>query len=190
MEADKLKPCPFCGSSDVIKKKFTTSPDTYILCQFCGAGAKGSSDEKAIQNWNHRSNVSQQVANVNAVQQCEKCLSKNIIYRIIVTVKGEIWIKAICQECGWDKFLPHLENLKRRQNSTLRHWREHVLKRDGGKCVICGSRERLEAHHIIPVFCDPNRKYMYDVNNGITLCREHHQFVHNNQRFIKEVNNV
>ena len=63
-----------------------------------------------------------------------------------------------------------------------KEWAKAVKERDGFKCVICGSTERLNAHHII-VREQPSTKY--DLMNGITLCPKHHFFcrtisAHNN----------
>ena len=51
-------------------------------------------------------------------------------------------------------------------------FREGVIARDGGKCVFCGSRERLDAHHILErrLFADGG----YHLDNGATVCAEHH----------------
>lgn len=50
--------------------------------------------------------------------------------------------------------------------------RQAVIQRDKG-CVICGSTERMNVHHIIPREVE---KYFFDVNNLITLCIKHHKF--------------
>jgi 5-methylcytosine-specific restriction endonuclease McrA len=51
-------------------------------------------------------------------------------------------------------------------------WSESVRKRDG-KCMYCGSKDYLNAHHI---FSRSNRSTRWDINNGITLCSGHHKF--------------
>lgn len=54
-----------------------------------------------------------------------------------------------------------------------RNAREKVLKRDGA-CVLCGSTERLQRHHIIP-----RPKGGTDTpRNQIALCRECHRKLH------------
>lgn len=66
-----------------------------------------------------------------------------------------------------------------RNNYQYRKWRQSVLKRDGYKCAICGSKKNLEAHHIKPFAHFEN--YRLDINNGITLCRKCHKQVHKEQ---------
>lgn len=54
-----------------------------------------------------------------------------------------------------------------------RYWRKEVFTRDEYKCVECESSVQLEPHHIIPLrVC---METIFDVNNGITLCRGCHQ---------------
>jgi 5-methylcytosine-specific restriction endonuclease McrA len=56
--------------------------------------------------------------------------------------------------------------------AEYRDWRKTILKRDGC-CVLCFSKERLEAHHILPYRdCDGDKRY--DVENGITVCKQCH----------------
>lgn len=65
-----------------------------------------------------------------------------------------------------------------RASFQSKEWSKAVRARDG-KCVKCGSRERLHAHHI-----KPWRKYSelrYDVGNGMTLCPPCHQQEHRNE---------
>ena len=61
------------------------------------------------------------------------------------------------------------------ENELLSDWAEQVIKRDSN-CVLCGSKQNLEAHHIFKVneFDDA---YL-DLNNGITLCKSCHKKYH------------
>lgn len=54
-----------------------------------------------------------------------------------------------------------------------RWWSNEVKDDWGNKCAICGSEERLNAHHLIP---RQILKHKYDVENGIALCPKHHRF--------------
>lgn len=81
-------------------------------------------------------------------------------------------------------------------------WYAAVLRRDGWKCVECGSKKQIEPHHIDPVvkiikrltagetFDSDEAKVEWLVSrpeikdsklkNGITLCRPCHKQAHNN----------
>ena len=71
-----------------------------------------------------------------------------------------------------------------------REWADKVKDRDGRKCVICGETDRLNAHHkisfseIIEKFNiktieDARKcKILWDINNGITLCKSCHDKHH------------
>lgn len=71
-----------------------------------------------------------------------------------------------------------IENTKygERNSVEYRAWREKVLERDDYKCVLCGSEDRLDAHHKDGYkWCIDKR---VDVDNGATLCRLHHKLLH------------
>ena len=55
---------------------------------------------------------------------------------------------------------------------TRDQFRESVFARDGHKCVVCGSTEKLDAHHIIErrLWGDGG----YYLENGATVCEVHH----------------
>lgn len=85
---------------------------------------------------------------------------------------------------------------------TRYHWYSSVYKRDGWKCVGCGSKEKIDAHHIEPIvklikklaaekaFQTDEEKIEWIVSqpeiqdsglqNGITLCRKCHRLAHSN----------
>jgi hypothetical protein len=58
---------------------------------------------------------------------------------------------------------------------TRDEFREGVFKRDNHKCVICGAPAK-DAHHIIErrLFMGPNEHGGYFLDNGASLCEEHH----------------
>ena len=59
---------------------------------------------------------------------------------------------------------------------SLQAWSKVIKKRDKA-CVMCGSTDRLNAHHIIHRSIEP--KLSFNINNGILLCQLHHYEVHN-----------
>lgn len=76
-----------------------------------------------------------------------------------------------------------------RRLTENRKWMEAVRARDG-KCMVCGSVENLESHHITPL-ADlitaneiTNREQarecsaLWDLSNGITVCRPCHCNIH------------
>ena len=54
-------------------------------------------------------------------------------------------------------------------------WRKEVFERDGYKCLDCGEGGYLEPHHILPIRKEGYRARLFDLKNGITLCRQCHQ---------------
>jgi 5-methylcytosine-specific restriction endonuclease McrA len=50
--------------------------------------------------------------------------------------------------------------------------RLQALRRDGWRCVKCGSRVRLEVDHILPVRDRPD--LAFELSNVQTLCNVHH----------------
>jgi hypothetical protein len=62
-------------------------------------------------------------------------------------------------------------------------WRRVIRRRDGHKCqwANCGAKKNLKCHHIRKWADYPTLRY--DVNNGITLCREHHDSIHGREEF-------
>lgn len=53
-------------------------------------------------------------------------------------------------------------------------WPAAVKARDGYACVICGSRDRVVADHVVPL----GRGGSHSVDNGQTLCHRHHAAKH------------
>jgi len=58
---------------------------------------------------------------------------------------------------------------------TRDEFRNSVFKRDNYKCVCCGQ-PAVDAHHIIDrsLFIMDNEKGGYFIDNGVSLCAEHH----------------
>ena len=73
-----------------------------------------------------------------------------------------------------------------RKNFQYRQWRSDVFTRDDFTCQACGKRGYIEAHHIKPfsVILEEyqiktleealNCEELFNINNGITLCKECH----------------
>lgn len=70
-----------------------------------------------------------------------------------------------------------------KKSSTFRDarhklWSKMVRSKCGGKCVICGSVKRLQAHHWFADF-DHCRRLRYVAANGVALCWHcHHIMAH------------
>lgn len=70
------------------------------------------------------------------------------------------------------------ENVREIRNSEeYREWRAAVYQRDNYTCQNCGKvGGGLNAHHIKPFSKYPELRF--DVDNGITLCKECHKLAH------------
>ena len=61
-----------------------------------------------------------------------------------------------------------LTNLKKLIKKADSLWSQCVRARDK-ECILCGSKNALQAHHFI-VTRNQSNKYKYDLRNGVTLC--------------------
>ena len=56
--------------------------------------------------------------------------------------------------------------------SNDKDWSQAVKRRDGYKCIICGSKKYVQTHHLKGRAQFPELKLQ--VNNGVSLCLKHH----------------
>ena len=69
------------------------------------------------------------------------------------------------------------ENRAMRQTEEYREWRTKIFKADNFTCQNCGVQGGpLNAHHLKSFTQYPELRF--DVNNGVTLCRECHNKFH------------
>ena len=68
-----------------------------------------------------------------------------------------------------------------RNDSLVRKWKKHCLKRDEFRCKNCGDEEELCVHHISYWSDDPTNRVNPD--NGVTLCKVCHQKEHEDDWF-------
>jgi 5-methylcytosine-specific restriction endonuclease McrA len=69
---------------------------------------------------------------------------------------------------------PQRFNAPRPDAKTWQVLRASVLNRDAHVCQGCGATERLDVHHVIPLY----RGGTNDPSNLISLCRECHAKIH------------
>ena len=105
--------------------------------------------------------------------ECNRCGASELAVKVIFTCGQVRWE---CLNCGSSDAMPQVENLRKRNNAIVNRWARRIIKHQPF-CTICGSKDNLEAHHIIPVA--HSRDFMYKDTNGITLCKDCHYLVHN-----------
>lgn len=78
------------------------------------------------------------------------------------------------------------KRFKIRNSNEYAEWRKKVFERDNHQCTYCDKRNKkgsgnitiLHSHHILPFSRCLSKKELnyliFDVNNGITLCKECH----------------
>jgi len=85
-----------------------------------------------------------------------------------------------------------ITSLKERIRDSYRYvdWRKSIFKRDNYKCKVCDINGKLEVHHIIrmPIILQKHNiktvedsekcDVLWDISNGISLCRKCHINIH------------
>lgn len=67
-----------------------------------------------------------------------------------------------------------LKMAKRELKAKDKEWALNI--RSIGSCLVCGSTNYLNAHHLIP---REIKQFRHDPNNGVCLCITHHKFSRN-----------
>jgi 5-methylcytosine-specific restriction endonuclease McrA/endogenous inhibitor of DNA gyrase (YacG/DUF329 family) len=102
---------------------------------------------------------------------CRQC-SKTFTFLKSRRPEAPIYCSYTCN--GLSKRQPNLSG--KRCSGQIETWSKKVRKRDGYKCVRCGDKRRLHAHHILSFSKHPD--LAYDVANGETLCVNCHAKEH------------
>ena len=108
-----------------------------------------------------------------SAKECPHCGDTHILY-----VLNENSCIPYCLYCGEVFYgLRKEKNAESGKRGTkASKWAEKVKERYSGRCALCGSTEGLEAHHIVPWCLDDEQRY--NVDNGILLCKKHHDLAH------------
>lgn len=103
-----------------------------------------------------------------------KTLSKEI------RIKMSMAKQNITNEEYWDGFTTP-EHTKIRQSPKYAQWRLSVYERNNFTCQMCGDDKggNLQAHHIATF--GNNKKLIFTLWNGITLCKECHEKVNHHE---------
>ena len=107
--------------------------------------------------------------------RCEMCGKE--IYRKGSKIKDRKIFLCSRKCTGEYQRIPESEKGWRSQH-LYRNWRKAIFKRDNYVCKLCGDSKKICSHHILEAQEYTNKKY--DKNNGITLCKTCHIFVHKN----------
>lgn len=105
---------------------------------------------------------------------CPKCGGASFAYR-----ENGPHMEVKCLSCG--NHVTYVSKIK------LPQWKKLVKQRDGficQRCKIAGNSNTVQAHHKMPVWFMP--ELQFDVDNGITLCKQCHKQLHGASGTIKE----
>ena len=139
-------------TKEFMKEGYILLTEEYInahqkLNYICPKGHKGSI---SWHNW-------------DANKRCRKCYSENNRGKSNPNYKSGLTDKE--RELNKNRFRSDLENKK---------WIKLILKRDNYTCQRCGKiGGNLEAHHIENWANRPELRY--EIDNGVTLCKECHR---------------
>jgi len=86
---------------------------------------------------------------------------------------------------NYNSNLTDLDRLEKRDLVENINWRKSIFKRDNYKCTICNKKQNIVAHHLNSYSMYKDKRF--DLNNGVTLCVEHHKDYHSKFGYKKSI---
>ena len=122
-ELEALKPCPFCGGSDLRVSTYDVQPDDYhsgyVNCDECDAQGRGAltldgwlsskseAHTAAIAAWNTRATPSPSTDTLEGVTQEDREIAADI-WRDYIAKTGEVLVERHMRSGGLDDTLPSI----------------------------------------------------------------------------------
>jgi hypothetical protein len=163
------KECKKCGKI-IYRKRGVFSNIQWEKVKFCSAKCFGKEHSKPMTGhipWNKGVKYSKELKEKFSIsQKGKKYPPRSLSHRKYLSdrMKGKL-------NPGWEGGI-YPANLAARHSFDIKLWREAVFKRDGWKCIDCGSIKKIEADHIKPFSKFPELRF--DISNGRTLCHNCH----------------
>jgi len=160
----------------------------------CAKGTLFKKGEKSIWKGQHHS---QQSKDMMSVSHTGKTLSDKHKKNISIASRGKVIPPEVREKISkahtgmkkpWSKF-PVLRGDQHgmwkggveRRRPGIGKWRRDVLVRDEYTCQLCGFKHiHVEAHHLNSYTKFPTLRF--NVDNGVTLCKDCHKYVHQELR--------
>jgi hypothetical protein len=177
------KMCPTCGKAfEVIASRSRRSrycswvcrraaaPRVVMVCPICGSSftvKRSHANKRVTCSYDCAARLNEQrLRGEEGV--CEVC------GKVFYALPHEVGKRRFCSlACSTENQRAPVVGRREWDRSHRRKtWRKEVLRRDDYRCQKCGSRERLEAHHIMPIGVRPDMAG--EVANGIALCKVCH----------------
>lgn len=142
---------------------------------------------------------------LSKIYNCDPCVIDRVLKDLNIPIRGSSESKLGLMEGenhpNWKGGISTL-SARVREYLTDKHIAGAVLKRDSYKCIICGSKNKLQVHHLIPfksiidriltenpqLSLTNNMEELYKIaiddfeinnlNNLITVCSECHHRIH------------
>lgn len=159
--------CEECGNIRVIQKRRYRD-----VCHSCAArtthlGRKRSDETREKmrkpKTIEHAQNISKGLTGLHPSEESRRKMSA-----------AHLGLNAGKNHYNWKGGITKWRNYIWR-TPAYKAWRKAVFERDDYTCQMCNERGcYLEAHHIRPVKDHKNDLLIFDVDNGITLCKDCH----------------
>lgn len=124
-----------------------------------------------------------ETGNINWLCKCECGVSGSVSGHSLIrgrsTSCGCYHSEVVSGKNNWNfnHTLTDADRSASRASPEYAQWVKGVFSRDDYTCQVCGQRGgQLEAHHLYSYTAYPEHKH--DIDNGITLCQEHHASFH------------
>lgn len=137
----------------------------------------------------HREKIAQALKGKPLTEERKKKIStahkgKHLTPEHIAKISGQnspCWGRSGDKHPMWKGGVSTEQN-RLRQSYQYKLWRTSVFKRDAYVCRVCKNKPPyVQAHHIVRfgiLFAEQNWTLMWDIDNGLTLCRPCHRKIH------------